>query len=582
MKNWSIVKKLFIVTVLFFVIFIYCALYFQSVFFESFYIDRKTESLVQSMEAFTQKYVTSEWTENDVYTNSKAFEQANEVTMGIVDDNLTLFTEEIYEIVIQDNSGEITKVQLSYAVDEEAYYDINLKAGDTIEAVGYKWEFPYENFTPVKISVNGDVWVDNIKDASTLENYDVITGSIIGYSLPSEADLIRGVNSQELVGAIDYWIRANNYNMVLNGTENFVYTDPIDDSSSIVVITPFGDQGSVLFALASLQPLYESIDVLQDYFVYVFAAAIFLSLLLGSIYSVMISKPLIRLDNAAKKMANLDFTHYIEIDSNDEMGSLSNSLNTLSLNLQNSLDELKDANEKLKEDIEKERQIELMRKEFISGISHELKTPLGIIKGFTEGIKDGIAEQRQDMYLDIILDETDKMNDLVLDMLDLSRLELYSYKLELSQFDLVALTLDNFEKFTRQLKEKNLKIQFDSSRENYLIEADLRRIDQVLTNFLSNAIRHSFPGTVIKVNFIFDEHFRMEILNDGKNIPEDKLDKIWDRFYRVDESRSKHDGGSGLGLTIVKNILELHGYPFGAENTDTGLMFFFEIPHSEQ
>ena len=244
---------------------------------------------------------------------------------------------------------------------------------------------------------------------------------------------------------------------------------------------------------------------------------------------------------------------------------------------------LRAANQKLQLDIERERQVELMRKEFISGISHELKTPLGIIKGFAEGIKDGIAKNKTNFYIDVILDEVDKMNSLVLDMLDLSRLQLASYKLVIIDFDMLPLIYEIKSRFSNKLMDKKLSVEINSEFDKIMVQGDERRIEQVMSNFISNAIRHSYKNQTINIYLSKEEdNMIFSIKNIGDRIPNEKLNKIRNRFYRVEESRTKEDGGTGLGLAIAKNILELHGSSFGVRNIDDGVEFFFNIKASKK
>jgi len=348
-------------------------------------------------------------------------------------------------------------------------------------------------------------------------------------------------------------------------------------------VKPILGTSDIAFVVASQQPVLESLQVLQSYYIYVLLGAVLVSLLMSYLFSVVVTKPLIVINEKAKDMANLNFDDYIDITSYDEIGSLSVSLNTLSYNLKKSLTDLQEANIKLVEDIERERRIELMRKEFISGVSHELKTPLGIVKGFAEGIKDGIAKEKTDVYIDIILDEVDKMNALVLDMLDLSRLQLTSYRLVLSTFDIIDMAHDVKDRFTNQLAEKELLVKIESNEDVIVVEGDYRRIEQVMVNYVSNAIRHSYRGEEIQIELQKKNgRVLIAVKNNGDIIPDEKLSKIWNRFYRVEESRAKTDGGTGLGLAITKNILELHGSYFGVENTENGVVFYFDLEISEE
>lgn len=220
---------------------------------------------------------------------------------------------------------------------------------------------------------------------------------------------------------------------------------------------------------------------------------------------------------------------------------------------------------------EKQIQLEKNRRELTSSIAHELKTPLGIIKAYSESIKENISERKRDYYLDVIIDETDKMDKLVLEMLDLSKLESRAYELKKEAFCINELFSKILKKNEKLLNDKNIKINYKSD-EIYEIEGDYFRLEQVIDNLLSNAMNHAKE----KINITIENRV-VTIENDGEHISEDKINLIWDMFYKEDESRERSERRSGIGLAIVKNILELHNMEFGALNTEFGVKFWFKI-----
>ena len=216
---------------------------------------------------------------------------------------------------------------------------------------------------------------------------------------------------------------------ILNSSEVFttVLASSNTNSKYIVCMAPFTSSNNktyIVIAVTSFQNITEATQVIQDFYKYIGIVVIALGLILSYIYSDLISKPLISINKTAKKLSALDFSEKCTVERDDEIGSLAKTLNFLSQNLYNALEDLKIKNAKLKEEVEKERRLENLRKDFIAGVSHELKTPIGIISGYAEGIKDGIADdESRDVYLDIIIDEAKKMDKLVMDMLELSKLE---------------------------------------------------------------------------------------------------------------------------------------------------------------
>lgn len=220
---------------------------------------------------------------------------------------------------------------------------------------------------------------------------------------------------------------------------------------------------------------------------------------------------------------------------------------------------------------EKQIQLEKNRRELTSSMAHELKIPLVIIRSYGESIKENISESKKDYYLDVIIDETDRMDKLVLEMLDLSKLEDNAYKLKNETFCINELFSKILKKNEKLLKDKKIKINYKSD-EIYKIYGDYFRIEQVIDNLLSNAMHHAKESININI-----EDRIISIENDGEHISKDKTNLIWDMFYKEDGSRERSERRSGIGLAIVKNILELHNMEFGVLNTEFGVEFWFEI-----
>lgn len=332
----------------------------------------------------------------------------------------------------------------------------------------------------------------------------------------------------------------------------------------------------IIYAFSSLQPVNEAVQVIKSFYLYFYIGAIITILLLSLIYSNMIAKPLIKITKTASKMANLDFNEECVIKSEDELGNLAASLNLLSKNLNESLTSLKDANTELEKDIEKEKKLAEMRKDFVASVSHELKTPITLIEGYTQALNDDILEGAEKQYfIDVIMDESKKMNNLVSDMLDLSQLESGNFKLVQEEFFLNELIKPVTKKFSSLINEKNINLELNLI-ENIKINADWNRIEQVLTNYVTNAIRHT-DGSITVTMINREDIICVEVENSGSNISADETIKIWDNFYKIDKSRTRKLGGTGLGLSIVKNIILLHGGSCGVENTEKGVKFYFTL-----
>jgi signal transduction histidine kinase len=338
------------------------------------------------------------------------------------------------------------------------------------------------------------------------------------------------------------------------------------------------NKDETIYVFSSLQPVNEAVQVIKEFYLYFYIGAIITILLLSFIYSNMIAKPLIKITKTASKMANLDFTEKCAVKSEDEIGALATSLNLLSENLDGALTSLKDANTKLEKDIEKEKKLTEMRKDFVAAVSHELKTPITLIEGYTQALNDDILEGEEKQYfIDVIMDESKKMNNLVSDMLNLSQLESGNFKLVKEDFFLHELIKPFAKKFSSILNEKNITLKLNLMQ-NIKVNADWNRIEQVLTNYMTNAIRHINNGGSITVRMIEKEDtISVAVENTGSEIEETEIMKIWDNFYKVDKSRTRKLGGTGLGLSIVKNIMLLHGGSCGVENTESGVEFYFVL-----
>jgi signal transduction histidine kinase len=315
-----------------------------------------------------------------------------------------------------------------------------------------------------------------------------------------------------------------------------------------------------------------------------FMAAIgLLSILAGSVWAFAFARkfttPMRELSNVAQSISQLDFSQKCHIGSNDEVGALGRSINNLSFQLNKAIYDLNLKNQQLAADVEKERSLDKLRKNFISSVSHELKTPISLILGYAEGLKENVAqgEEGKNYYCSVIMDEAEKMDRLVKDLLDLSQIESGYFRLERTNFDFSLLLNDITLKYKTVLLEKGINLQIEAPSP-LLANGDELRIEQVIVNLLNNAIDHVESGTSIRIGL--EEHsdkIRAYIFNSGKHIPTGSLSNLWLSFYKVDKARTRGFGGYGLGLSIVRAIQELHGNAYGVENVEGGVIFWFEL-----
>ena len=292
-----------------------------------------------------------------------------------------------------------------------------------------------------------------------------------------------------------------------------------------------------------------------------------------------ITKPIDRLNASAKRMAGLDFSVPCNLASADEFGELSASLNTMAENLQRALACLEDANTRLEKDVEKERLLLAERKDLVDSLSHEMKTPLGIIRAYAEGLLDETEEAKKLKYARVIVSEAERMNDLIVTLLDLSALESGAAQLNVTRFDFVELVETVAGRLLVDMPDTDFDLQYELPEQKVYVQTDMKRMEQVLGNLIVNAKKNVFPGGVLRLELTEnggDLHFA--IFNQGRPIPADNLPKIWTKFYR--DSGAEYSG-SGLGLSIVAQILSMQKLPYGAENLADGVRFYFSIPAAE-
>ena len=349
------------------------------------------------------------------------------------------------------------------------------------------------------------------------------------------------------------------------------------------------DNSYTLFIRMPITSIEESVDI-SNKFMYLIA---FFAVVLGGLAITWItqrfSKPIEELNDITNKMANLDFTKkYKNNDTNDEIDALGKNINTMSYKLEETIKQLQKNNIELEKDIEEKSKIDEMRKQFISDVSHELKTPISLIQGYSEGLIENVNndEESRLFYADVILDEANKMDNLVKKLLELMKLEYGERNFNDTTFDIV----ESINKIIRNSKvvldEQNIKVEFKQKEPKYVFADDFY-IEQVIRNYFTNAIKNIKEvngNKKIKItlkDFKDKDKIRVTVFNSGKNISEEDLNRIWTRFYKVDKSRNRESGGTGIGLALVKAIMNQYGNDFGVKNKKDGVEFYFEIKKSD-
>ncbi len=344
------------------------------------------------------------------------------------------------------------------------------------------------------------------------------------------------------------------------------------------------DSGEIILMRSNVESMQESVKIANKFLVYAgLASAIVISVVMFFV-SRRFTKPILKLAELSKQMSELNFDVKYEAKRKDEIGTLGNSMNVLSERLESTISELKSANNELQTDIERKMQADEVRKEFLSNVTHELKTPIALIQGYAEGLKDNINESPEDreFYCDVIIDEASKMNSMVKKLLTLNQLEYGTTALEFSRFDLTAVIRAVLSSVEILAAQKEVKIRFEQEEPVY-VWADEYMIEEVLVNYISNALNHVGGERIIEVGIAPKANrVRVTVFNTGETIPEGELSNLWVKFYKVDKARTREYGGSGIGLSIVKAIMEAHNQSYGVGNRASGVEFWFEADHSAE
>lgn len=341
--------------------------------------------------------------------------------------------------------------------------------------------------------------------------------------------------------------------------------------------------GNLMLARTPLESIKESAEISNQLLFWVGIAAVIISCVVTFFVSRRITKPLLRLTDISKQMAELDFNVKYEGSGHNEIDELGNHMNQLSGTLEHTISELKSANLALQKDIEKREQIDEMRKEFLSNVSHELKTPLALIQGYAEGLQECVQEDEEsfNFYCEVIVDEAEKMNRMVKKLLTLNQLEFGNDDVIMERFDVTELIHGILDSSEILLEQNGITVEFDE-RPVY-VWGDEFRIEEVVTNYLSNAIHYASGDRRIRISYeCGEDRVRIVVFNTGDQIPEEEQERIWVKFYKVDKARTREYGGSGIGLSIVKAVMDSLHQKCGVENCRDGVAFWLELDIDSQ
>ncbi len=514
-----------LVSFLFLIIGVIFSMYF---YFHRYYEPQKIARTIDSINEFTDSYEKLNWTDVQLYTEVSRFMTNQNATLSIMSNVSLMLT--------------------ATATVNEAEIDISAPALRAVE----------------------------LKDSLTLNDASLPT-----YSAGTTTSINGTYVLYPMGNAISLSVADTKQK---DGVDYIISTIPYTKFHQVVFSKEFklkNGETKTLLANISLQSVDEVMDFFIGIFPYLIGAVLLLSLFMVMVYSKLIIKPIIHITNISNRMANMELGITLDFHRKDELGALSVSLNTLSSNLKTALEELSTANHQLKNDYEQELRQEQARKEFVANVSHELKSPLGIIKSYTEGIGDGIKTEKRDYYVEVILEEVNRMDQMIYEMLEISKFDAGAVIYHKSPADLRILVNKSVQNFREKAAKRGVLIQVRG--EFRMVSIDSGKIERVFHNFINNAVKYCIPDTTITIVGVSENGAQtIYINNECEPYTEDVLEKLWNRFYKADTSHSRKTDGTGLGLSIAKSILEGHGCTYGVKTTDSGISFYFTLKlHNE-
>ena len=515
---------------------------FNSFFSEKVYMNRKQKSMVSSYENVNdimQKYTDSQIDKDTMCADMENISTAKGISVLVVDSSWCT----IY-VSTQGDDSMIERLRMS------------IFNGDIFKNSGTSEKAP-EPKNPADDSVT-----DNPADADDKKDHmkrfdDIIDMS--GTSLVENRTIISSNDKYTLQKVYDE--RLGDYYLEIWGT--------LDNGYSIILRTP-------------IQGIKDNVNISTTLIKYVGGAILIVGIISAFVVSTYITRPIKQLSDIAERMSEMDFDARYEGSDKGEIGLLGKSMNNMSEKLEHNIAELKKANLELKKDIDKKEKLEIMRTDFLSNVSHELKTPIALIQGYAEGLKEGITDDPESMgfYCDVIMDEANKMNTMVKRLLTLNQIEFGNDEPDMERFNINELIASVVDANAIRAGQKNMSIVFNNRNEQNFVWADEYKTEEVLTNYISNALNHCDGKQAIEVRTSKSEDgatLTVTVYNSGRNIAEEDLERIWEKFYKTDKARTREYGGNGIGLSIVKAIMESMGQEYGVRNVSDGVEFWFTL-----
>lgn len=368
---------------------------------------------------------------------------------------------------------------------------------------------------------------------------------------------------------------------VMERNDNYQVVEFRDNTQQVDYLALWGTVGNSynIFIRSPLESIQETMGLFFRFLLIVGIAVIAGGILFVWYFSRRLTEPLRELAVLSARMADLDFNAKYTSGGGGEIGVLGENFNIMSQKLENTISELKNANFRLQQDIEQKEKMEKMRTDFMGNVSHELKTPIALIQGYAEGLKEGVSDdpESREFYCDVIMDEASKMNQMVKNLMTLNQLEFGDENVEFQRFDLTELIRGVLQSMEIMAQQKEAKVQFRQKDPVY-VWADEFKAEQVVRNYVSNAFNHLDGDRVVDVKIIpARDKVKVTVFNTGTPIPEEDVPHIWEKFYKVDKAHTREYGGNGIGLSIVKAIMDSFHQEYGVNNYDNGVEFWFEL-----
>lgn len=334
--------------------------------------------------------------------------------------------------------------------------------------------------------------------------------------------------------------------------------------------------------LTGVAPIKNGIVIFNKFILTLGVLCCFIILVCALWISRSLTRPLKELSAIANDMSSLKFEKKYEGSSNDEVGLLGESMNKMSDKLEKSITDLKNANIHLAQDVNRYEELVNSKNEFLSNVSHELKTPVSIIEAYAEGLSEmSLDENTRNNYCEVIIDESKKLNLLFRKLQSLMNLTSGAEHLDIQRYDISSQISEILKQKELLFRQSNLKVEFENNMPIY-VWADEFLIEEVLLNYLTNAMKYSTGERLCKISAeTTDGTCRVSVFNTGNHISDEEAEKIWSSFYMIDKSRKRENDSQGLGLSIVSAIMKAHNKSCGMENTEGGVTFWFDLDASE-